>query len=63
MCAVGTKTPVRPYSFPARRRCNSGRDQLLQHSHTPSLRAARFEDEEDDEDENEAFCDLIDQTK
>jgi hypothetical protein len=24
--------------------CNSGSDQLLQHSHTPSLRAARFED-------------------
>jgi len=27
---------------------------LLQHSNTPSLRVAEFEDEDDDEDENEA---------
>ena len=27
---------------------------VLQHSNTPSLRVAGFEDEDDDEDENEA---------
>jgi len=29
---------------------------VLQHSRTPSLRVAGFEDEDDDEDENEAPC-------
>ena len=31
-----------------------GLGAVLQHSHTPSLRVAGFEDEDDDEDENEA---------
>jgi hypothetical protein len=34
--------------------CNSKLASLLQHSNTPSLRVAGFEDEDDDEDENEA---------
>jgi hypothetical protein len=33
-----------------------GLGAVLQHSNTPTLRAAGFEDEDDDEDENEAPC-------
>jgi hypothetical protein len=42
-------------SLPATR-VQFGLGAVLQHSITPSLRAAGFEDEDDDEDENEAPC-------
>jgi hypothetical protein len=44
----------RPIGHPQPRRgMQFGLGAVLQHSNTPSLRAAGFEDEDDDEDENE----------
>jgi hypothetical protein len=39
-----------------RLRVQFGQGAVLQHSNTPSPRAAEFDDEDDDEDENEAPC-------
>ncbi len=48
--------PPLPHPQPRSREVQFRLGAVLQHSGTPSLRVAGFEDENDDEDENEAPC-------
>jgi hypothetical protein len=53
-CRRNEKSFPSEHLEPRGRGVQFGSGAVLQHSQTPSLRAAGFEDEDDDEDENEA---------